>query len=150
MLSKCCSLYKGQSFCERVIKLSFFLMRQILSFSKQLLTCIVFFSFLLLSSTHTFSNCNYHGLSLPNVPDVSLVFTLTVFHSSLTLNDKQLAVWQGEREKTALHYALIVQILKGICSFLTDGVSVITARYKNLIASFSNVVPALIMSVSCT
>ena len=106
-LSKCSSLYEGQCFCKRIVKLSSFLSRHIYAFTEQSLTRIVSPSlFLSLSSTRTFSKCNYHGLSLPNAADVSPLHTLTVFHSSLTLNDKQLAVWHGVR--TAFHYTLIM------------------------------------------
>lgn len=119
-LSKCFSSYEGQSFCKGVVKLSHFQMRHIYVFTKTVVTvkCIVSFPCLssplfsspiflfLLSSTHSFSNCNYHGLPLPNAADVSPLHTLNIFHSSLTLNDKHLAAWHGG--KTALHYTVVM------------------------------------------
>ena len=117
-LSRCCSLHEGQCFCKRIVKLSSFLARHIYAFTEQLLTWIVSRSlFLSLSSTCTFSKCNYHGSSLPNAADVSPLHTLTVFHSSLTLNDKQLAVWHWVR--TAFHYTLIMSGKKSKYSFVT-------------------------------
>lgn len=82
-------------------------------------------------------------MSLPNAPDVSPLYTLFVFHSSLTLNDKQLSVWQ--REKTVLYYTLIMSkntntLFKEIyfihvLLFNVPGtVSITNARHKNLIA----------------
>lgn len=75
--------------CKCTVKLRCLQKRQVCSFRKQLLTCIILFSLPATRLQHSFSNCNYHGKSLPNAADVRPQYTLAVFHSSLTLNDKQ-------------------------------------------------------------